>query len=671
MLNIYFVTTCFFSNSLVKLIGGNVDENEEKIMLRFLSLGFILFFSDVFGNSLELRDFFYTVNLSVKKDSSIFDEVAELISESEIRSEIKKLAIFSQQDKTVNSMTALNDRLNKDIVTINKNLHLLGYYNARVNHDIKIGEDDYVQVFIKVDTQNKFSLNVSIKFVDQNEDFNKYYSEILKNKFKSFKASMSEIRTIIDEALLLLKNNGFYSPEAKKKKVFIDYDNEVALLDLEIICGKNVSFGETQIIAFNGINEQFIRNRLKWNQGEIFSIDKINSSIDDLKNTQIFSIVEIDLIDSKLNDEALPIQVKVKEDKKHMLDISLMYQGGRNMNFEKKSQATKGVKSIIAKASWTRLNAFGNGEKLIFNAEGTPMRSSEKRVDYAFEVILVQPDVVMKDATMEYGASHRQELTNVFFKKNESINFRYVFPLTDNLFAGIGFLLEDNYIDSDQIFFSNKNPEWNLPHYYKAQSIPISLVWDRTDSLLNPTSGFRLEGKGTWMRLTGAKINSLKSYSLAFSYNQPLDNLKKNVLAFRVCEKGIFSSDIDRIPIDKRLYGGGINSVRGYANQMATEKVRDAKVTMGGKALTEFNVEYRRKISSDWGIIAFFDGAKVHNNKSKYFEIEKKRWFFSVGAGMRYYTSIGPIRVDFAFPLRRRKEVDSKIQFIMGLGQSF
>ena len=183
--------------------------------------------------------------------------------------------------------------------------------------------------------------------------------------------------------------------------------------------------------------------------------------------------------------------------------------------------------------------------RMIFNAEGTPMRSSEKRVDYAFEAILIQSDVIMKDATMEYGASHRQELTNVFFKKNECINFRYVFPLTDNLFAGIGFLLEDNYVDSDQIFFSNKNPEWNLPHYYKAQSIPISLVWDQTDSLLNPTSGFRLEGKGTWMRLTGAKINSLKSYSLTFSYNQPLDNLRKNVLAFRICEKGIFSSDID------------------------------------------------------------------------------------------------------------------------------
>lgn len=662
---------CFFSNFLVKSIEGDVTESEERVMRKFLSLGFFLLVVDVFGKSDELRDFSYTVELSMKKDSSILDEVAELVSESEIRSEIKKLAVFSQQDKPVNSMTALNDRLNKDMITINKDLHKFGYYNAKVKHDIKVDEDNSVKVFIKIDTKKKFSLNFSTRFVDQDKDFNRHYSEILKNKFGTAKASMSEIREVIDETLVLLKNSGFYSPEARKKKVFIDYDNNLAFLDLEVVCGKNVNFGETEIVAFDGIDEQFIRNRLKWNQGEIFSEDKINSSEEELKNTQIFSVVEIGPVDSKLKGQSLPMRVKVKEDKKHMLDIGLTYQGVRNMNFEKKSQTTKGVKSIIAKASWTRLNAFGNGEKLIFNAEGTPMKSSDRRADYAFEVILSQPDVFMKNAVMEYKASHRQELTNVFFKKSECLNFKYVFPLTDALFSGIEFSLEDNYINSDQLFFSNKNPERNLSHYYKALSIPISLVWDQTDSLLNPTSGFKFEGKGTWTRLTGAGTNSIKSYSLAFSYNYPLDKQKKNVVALRICRKGIFSSDIDQIPLDKRLYGGGINSVRGYANQMATEMVKGAEVTMGGKGLTEFNVEYRRKINSDWGAIVFFDGAKVHNNKSKYFEIEKKRWFFSVGAGMRYYTSVGPIRVDFAFPINRRKGVDSKMQFIMGLGQSF
>jgi translocation and assembly module TamA len=70
-------------------------------------------------------------------------------------------------------------------------------------------------------------------------------------------------------------------------------------------------------------------------------------------------------------------------------------------------------------------------------------------------------------------------------------------------------------------------------------------------------------------------------------------------------------------------------------------------------------------------VTAFFDGAKVDRNKSEYFEIDRKRWFFSVGAGVRYYMGIGPIRVDLAFPLHRRKDIDSKMQFMVGLGQAF
>ena len=135
----------------------------------------------------------------------------------------------------------------------------------------------------------------------------------------------------------------------------------------------------------------------------------------------------------------------------------------------------------------------------------------------------------------------------------------------------------------------------------------------------------------------------------------------------------IFKHDVDDIPIDKRLYAGGINSVRGYANQMACEIVKGEDAPFDGKKLFEFNTEIRRKFNSSFGGVLFFDGAKVFENKSRYerIKLEKRRWFCSVGLGVRYFTSIGPIRVDFAFPIKRRKGIDSKMQFIMSLGQAF
>lgn len=621
-----------------------------------------------FGKQKELKDFSYVVELSVKKGLSS-ESLSSLALESKVESEAKKITVFSQRNKTVSSMDALTDRLNKGVKILYKNLHMLGYYNSKISYDIKVDKSDSAIVSLNVDAMNKFNLDLSIKFLDLDEKSNEYYLNILKEKCKHQKASMSEIRSAIDETLSLLKNTGFYNPQATKKKVFIDYEKETAVLNLEIICGKSVNFGDTEIIAFPGIDEQFILNRLKWNPGELFSQEKIDSSIAELKNTQIFSAVKIKPLSSDLKEKSLPIQVKVKEDKKNILDLSLMYQGVRNMNFEKKSQASKQVKSIVAKISWTRLNAFGGGEKVVLNAEGTPLRVSEKRIDYAFETILTQPDVFIKDSSMEYGAFYKQELTNVFFKKNKGFNFKYLFPISHTLFSDVGLILEHTYVDSDSIFFSNKN----LSHYQRTVTIPVSLVWDCTDSLLNPSSGLKITLKGSIMKLSGAEINTLKFGNIGITYHHALDKEKSNVLSLNIHKKYIFGADIDRIPIDKRLYAGGINSVRGFANQLASERVKNTEITMGGKSIFEFNAELRRKINKDWGATVFFDGARVYGNRSKYseLEIEKKRWFFSIGTGIRYYTSIGPIRVDFAFPLCKRKNFDSRMQFMLGLGQAF
>jgi translocation and assembly module TamA len=203
--------------------------------------------------------------------------------------------------------------------------------------------------------------------------------------------------------------------------------------------------------------------------------------------------------------------------------------------------------------------------------------------------------------------------------------------------------------------------------------MPLEFVLDKTDDLLNPTSGYRVTCKFSEIFFKHSTIGQLKTFDMNFSYNIALDELKRNVLAFNVSRKSIVGQKIDLIPVDKRIYCGGMNSVRGFANQMATEMVVGEDTPMGGKSAIEFNAEFRRRISPDFGGVLFFDGAKVFQNQSRYndLRIEKKRWFYSTGIGIRYFTSIGPIRIDFAFPIRRRRGIDSKMQFIVSLGQAF
>ncbi|MDR0753532.1 MAG: BamA/TamA family outer membrane protein, partial [Holosporaceae bacterium] len=278
-------------------------------------------------------------------------------------------------------------------------------------------------------------------------------------------------------------------------------------------------------------------------------------------------------------------------------------------------------------------------------------------------------DVFLKNNTAIADIARKQELTNVFFKKNDSGAVTFNYPLFDNILVCVGSRIEKTYVDAGEVFFRGENNQKK----YDTLSIPIEFILDRTDNLLNPTTGYKIALKFSEIFFRKAAIGKLKTFDIAFSYNYPLDELRRTILAFNVSRKSILGQKIDAIPVDKRIYAGGMDSVRGYANQMATEMVTGEDTPMGGKSSLEYNFEIRRKLSEDFGGVVFFDGAKVFQNKSRhaYLQTEKKRWFHSVGIGIRYFTSVGPIRFDFAFPIKKRRRIDSRMQFIISLGQAF
>ncbi|GHU17456.1 outer membrane protein assembly factor [Alphaproteobacteria bacterium] len=642
----------------------------------------------------DMHDFRYHVELLIKNEQNIFGEISEMFSGSEIEQDVKSLRTFSEADKTVSSMKALLDRISSDINDIHKKAHELGFYEADVKHKIKVINKGLVDVKIYIDLGKQFDLKLNLKLVGK--DNAKKYQDKFERELSGAGASIAKIKSLIEDVAVALKSNGFFDPKILEKRVYLDYSNKAAILNLTIDPQKNVKFYFTEIKAFPGISTDFIRNRIVWKEGETYDIEKTKRTKEKLRDTQIFSDVSIKPMNDRVIDDKVPILMTLEEDKKHLIDFSLLYSGTKNMNFDKKSKANEKLKSIMTRASWTNYNTFGGGEKLRFTVDGTPMKVKSKRSDYSFEVALTQPDLIAANNTAEYILSRRQELTNVFFKKSDKASLMLFYPLSSVTSMQVGCDLERNYIDLeeshpdfDEIFFPKLNEKTDVNKKYNDIKFPLEFIFDNRDVPLNPTEGYRASVKICRMQLHNAAVGHLHNLDLGFSYNYAIDELKKTIFSFHVSQKNIIGGKIDDIPLDKRLYAGGMNSVRGYANQMAAEMItceyekqaNDEEQTdnkeiitlpMGGKSLLEFNTEIRRKINADFGAVAFFDGAKIFQNRSRRDElkIEAKRWFFSAGFGACYYTSIGPIRVDLAFPLKKRKE-DSKMQFYISLGHAF
>ena len=201
---------------------------------------------------------------------------------------------------------------------------------------------------------------------------------------------------------------------------------------------------------------------------------------------------------------------------------------------------------------------------------------------------------------------------------------------------------------------------------YTLVGVPVSANFDTTDSKLDPTRGVRLNisasGFGTFL---GSSLDLVQAKARASAYYS-LDADSRYVLAGRVAAGAMGGPALDEIPANWRFYAGGGGSVRGFAyNELGPTVFWGAVV--GGRSVFDASAEVRVKVTDTIGVVPFFD---IGNAFSSNFPTFNEQLFAAAGLGLRYYTAVGPIRLDVAFPLERRAG-NGPVAVYVSIGQSF
>lgn len=196
-------------------------------------------------------------------------------------------------------------------------------------------------------------------------------------------------------------------------------------------------------------------------------------------------------------------------------------------------------------------------------------------------------------------------------------------------------------------------------------AIPGQLGYDASDSLLDPTRGFRVTGRiSPEASLQSGAFGYVRSLADASGYYPVSDSI---VLAARVRGGAILGADRDRIAPSRRYYAGGGGSVRGYGFQDIGP--RDAEGDpLGGKAIVEVSAEARyrsRAFGHEVGLVPFIDAGNVYPNGPNISGLR-----YGAGVGARYYSAFGPIRFDVATPLNPRSG-DPRVAIYVSIGQAF
>ena len=201
---------------------------------------------------------------------------------------------------------------------------------------------------------------------------------------------------------------------------------------------------------------------------------------------------------------------------------------------------------------------------------------------------------------------------------------------------------------------------------YTLVGVPVSANFDTTDSKLDPTRGVRLNASATGFgTFLGSSLDLVQLKAGGSAYYS-IDADSRYVLAGRVAVGAMSGPQLDEIPANWRFYAGGGGSVRGYAyNELGPTVFWGAVV--GGRSVFDASAEVRVKVTDTIGVVPFFD---VGNAFASNFPNFSEPLFAAAGLGLRYYTSVGPIRLDVAFPLERHAGT-GPVAVYVSIGQSF
>ena len=437
-------------------------------------------------------------------------------------------------------------------------------------------------------------------------------------------------------------------------------------LTFKVTTGPRVSIGAIGIKGLKEVHETLLRRRLLVRTGELYDAAAIEKARQDLLSLGLFSTVSVKLGGAD-QQQQVPITFVVQEAKKYAVGVSAAY-----------SSDLGGSLGI----NWSDHNVFGNGQQ--FTASATAINlggSATTGLGYDASLGYSIPDFRRRDQTLGFQVRALRQALQAYTQTGEiagatlSRKLSSVFTLT----AGLSY--EHEIIDQESLATCPPllpgmttipvGDCQTVSYKYNLVLLPVSGYYDSTDlpsPLVDPTHGYRISVIVTPTRSSGSsgKTYAVVQGSIATYFDVhdlfPGDPPGRSVIAARALSGKALGATQFGLPPDQRFYAGGSGTVRGYRYQSVGPEFADGNPE-GGTNMEAFNLELRQRIGQNLGFVVFADSGGVSSPSGSVYRV-------GVGAGMRYYTSIGPIRFDLALPTKKRAN-DDNFEIYIGLGQSF
>ncbi|MBW6397232.1 autotransporter assembly complex protein TamA [Roseomonas sp. HJA6] len=424
------------------------------------------------------------------------------------------------------------------------------------------------------------------------------------------------------------------------RDITVDHDRQAMDITWRIAPGPRARFATPEVRGQSRTDTGLLRRTAaRQLEGRDYSPAAVERARRALVSLGVFDSVRVEAGTTVGPDGTLPIAFVVSERPLRALGGSIAYE----TNF-----------GLAVSVFWEHRNLFGGAERLRLEAEASRISDgSFGNATYRTFATLTQPEIFERNIRLISRIGLVKENLEAYDREAFVASSIAEHPLTERLTLQFGPSFETGRIGR----YEELDP-------YTLVGFLGGLRWDSTNSLLNPSRGIRASVSATPYYSIDDSSSYVRLMATGSTYFD-LTGDQGSILALRTAVGSALGASFDQITLDKRFYAGGGGSVRGYTYQSIGPRDSGNR-PLGGASLLELSAEWRQRISGPWGAVAFVDAGTVSEDETPGTGTLR----VGVGAGLRYLTSIGPIRVDVGVPLNPQQG-DPAYGLYVGIGQAF
>ena len=518
----------------------------------------------------------------------------------------------------------LDAKVDKPFVRVNFN-----HYTADISYQVTEGEM-YTISAISFEQSKKVIDEAKIKEVvklEVGESFN----------IKKFRSDANSIKTLIADLSYAYAQ---VIPDLRKneKKHTVD-------VVFKIIPAQKVKIRNVIISGNNRTLDRIVRRELFLGPNDMYSLTDLKDSRNALGRLGFFEGNTIE--ERRINENTMDLVVKVKEAPTGNVQLGGGYGSYGGM------LVTVGINDR---------NIWGSGINIGIQAEVSQTNKSA-----SFNIS--NPRLNDSDFSGNFAINFSDNEYNDYSVESHGISIGTGHKFTRHINGYLGYSLSNNTY-SDVNYDENTSSYLNMYNFesYAKSSITVSLKYDDTDDYYLPREGMTIS-QSIERAGEGGDAEFYK-FRTDFAKYQGLEDYIGFDAIIRYKARLYYLIDDGYIPTAEKFYMGGMRSIRGYESYSLSPKLPADEYgyerRVGGEKTFSNNLELslpliekakmRFLLFADWGAIG----------DSSFTEITRA----SYGAGIEWFSPVGPIQLVFANPLGQ-EESDKTSAFEFSMGQRF